>query len=338
MKKVLVLGGTGAMGVYLVPELIEMGYAVDVYSLDKETSDNPLLNYFVGDVTDNGFLKEILKKGYDAIVDFMIYSTKEFEVKCPLFLESTGQYVYLSSYRVYANDEVPIKETSPRLLDIMEKRDPDFYATDDYSLKKAKGEEMLKASGKNNWTVVRPAITYSKRRIQLVTLEGNSFVPRALQGKKVIVPKEALEKQATMSWAGDVGKMIAKLIFNEKAYGEAFTVSTSEHHTWGEIAEYYNELIGLEVVPVSNEDFVHALYDERYKQLGFYQLFYDRLFERVIDNSKILRVTGMKKEELMPLYDGLKLELSGMSLDTNWNTGDCSISQRMDEYLKKNGL
>ena len=30
MKKILVLGGTGAMGVYLVPKLIERGYAVDV--------------------------------------------------------------------------------------------------------------------------------------------------------------------------------------------------------------------------------------------------------------------------------------------------------------------
>lgn len=30
MKRVLVLGGTGAMGVYLVPKLAGMGYKVDV--------------------------------------------------------------------------------------------------------------------------------------------------------------------------------------------------------------------------------------------------------------------------------------------------------------------
>ena len=33
-KKVLVPGGTGAMGVYLIPELLHLGYAVDVVSLD----------------------------------------------------------------------------------------------------------------------------------------------------------------------------------------------------------------------------------------------------------------------------------------------------------------
>ena len=48
MKKVLVLGGTGAMGVYLVPKLVERGYAVDVLSLDDVTSDTPLLSYIKG--------------------------------------------------------------------------------------------------------------------------------------------------------------------------------------------------------------------------------------------------------------------------------------------------
>ena len=43
-KKVLVPGGTGAMGVYLVPELLKMGYKVDVVSLDDRESDNESLS------------------------------------------------------------------------------------------------------------------------------------------------------------------------------------------------------------------------------------------------------------------------------------------------------
>ena len=35
MNKVLVLGATGAMGKYLVPYLLEMGYAVDAVAMDK---------------------------------------------------------------------------------------------------------------------------------------------------------------------------------------------------------------------------------------------------------------------------------------------------------------
>jgi nucleoside-diphosphate-sugar epimerase len=332
-KKVLVLGGTGAMGVYMVPELIKMGYAVDVYALDKFESDNPRLNYYVANVTDIDVLKEVLSKKYDAVVDFMIWGGDSFFKVADLFLNSTSHYIYLSSYRVYADEEHPIKETSPRLYDIMKERDSEFFATPDYSLYKAKGEEYLKNSGKNNWTIVRPAVTYSKRRVQLVTLEGYAFVPRALDGKKVIIPKEALGKKATMSWAGDVGKMLARLVLNEKAYGEAYTASTSESHTWGEIADYYKELIGLEVYPVDTETYINVLFDENWRKAGRYQLIYDRLFDRVIDNSKILEVTGMKQEELTPLYEGLKRELSGINKDTNWINVNNTINLKMDEFF-----
>ena len=44
MKKVLVLGGTGAMGQFLVPELLELGYQVDAVTLDNVQSQNTLLN------------------------------------------------------------------------------------------------------------------------------------------------------------------------------------------------------------------------------------------------------------------------------------------------------
>ena len=48
-KKVLLIGGTGAMGTYLTPELLRKGYRVDVISVDHVSSDNPMLRYFTGD-------------------------------------------------------------------------------------------------------------------------------------------------------------------------------------------------------------------------------------------------------------------------------------------------
>lgn len=45
MKKVLVLGATGAMGQYLTPRLAEMGYLVDGVSLDAAISTHPNLKY-----------------------------------------------------------------------------------------------------------------------------------------------------------------------------------------------------------------------------------------------------------------------------------------------------
>ena len=77
MKKVLVLGATGAMGTYLVPLLLEKGYSVVGVSLDDVTSDHPNLRYIKAFATDLDFLKEILAEGFDGVVDFMIYRTKE---------------------------------------------------------------------------------------------------------------------------------------------------------------------------------------------------------------------------------------------------------------------
>ena len=334
MKKILVLGGTGAMGVYLVPKLIERGYAVDVASLDKVESDTPNLRYFTGDCMDVNYVGELLKNRYDGIVDFMIYKGDKFEQRHKMFLDNTSHYIYLSTYRIYANEEHPIKETSPRLLDAS--KDEDLLATDDYALYKAKGENVLLASDYNNWTAIRPAITYSKRRFQLTILEAPYVVGRTLRGKKLVLPKQAKDIQATMSWAGDVAEMIARLLFNPKAYREIYSVCTAEHMTWGEVADIYKELIGLEAVWVDMEDFLGILTHNSMNPMGTrYQLIYDRLFDRIMDNSKVLEVTGMKQSELTTLYDGLKRELAGVNADT---FAESKNSPVMDQYLKERGL
>ena len=253
----------------------------------------------------------------------------DFNERYELLLENTEHYFYLSTYRVYDGVEVPITEESPRLLD--NSKDRDFLATDDYSLFKARGEDVLRSSKYKNWTIVRPAITYSKRRFQLVTLEAHIAVARALKGLPVVIPKAALNVQATMSWAGDVAKMFAGLILNPEAYGEAFTLATAEHRTWSEIAEYYKEIIGLEYLAADTEDYLEIMGGHPGAR---YQLDYDRLFERVVDNSKVLRVAGLKQEDFISLRQGLEKELTALPKDVEWPDAS-AIWDRMDAYAKK---
>ena len=118
-KKVLVLGATGAMGQYLAPRLAEMGYLVDGVSLDVALSTHKNLKYIQANTKSEGVLDSLLANNYDCIVDFMIYDRDTFADWAPKLLSATDHYVYLSSYRVYANEEVPIKETSPLLNDIL---------------------------------------------------------------------------------------------------------------------------------------------------------------------------------------------------------------------------
>jgi len=329
-RKALLLGGSGAMGVYLAPELASMGYEVRVVSLDDVAFGDPRITCVKADAKSPERLKELLSEKFDAIVDFMIYSTEEFKEKRDLLLGGAEHYIFLSSYRVYS-ESVPLTEASPRLLDVS--KDKAFLATEDYSLYKARQEDVLQGSKYGNWTIVRPAITYSKRRFQLVTLEAPAHVARAMKGLPVVLPKEALSVQATMSWAGDVAKMIARLLLNPSALRERFTLATAEHRSWGEIAEYYREIIGLKYEAVDAEEYLKIFGSSDGAR---YQLAYDRMFNRVVDNSKVLKATGLKQSDFMTLRSGLEKELSALPKDAVWPDAS-GLWKGIDDCLKRLG-
>ena len=111
--KVLILGGTGAMGEPLCKLLGDRQFDVHVTSRRKHISDE--ITYHVGDAHDPVFLHDILNDNYDAIVDFMSYTTEEFKEKYSIFLEHTDQYVFISSARVYAPSSEKITEDSPHI-------------------------------------------------------------------------------------------------------------------------------------------------------------------------------------------------------------------------------
>ena len=144
MKKVLVLGGTGAMGRYTVPELLRLGFHVDVVALNELPSDSEHVQYVIANAMDDAWLTEYLKdRHYDAILDFMNYNLPAFESRAEFLLENTDHYLFLSSCRVYADEEVPVRESSPRLLDVSTNQE--YLATykTEYSLYKALEENIL---------------------------------------------------------------------------------------------------------------------------------------------------------------------------------------------------
>ena len=141
-KRVLVIGATGAMGQYLVPKLSELGYEIDALALDDPRQSYPNVTYYKANFKDKQVHDTFLAKNYDGIVDFMTYHTAEIATELPLLASSTDHYIYLSSCRVFANEECPIKESSPRLLDVS--KDTELLASDDYCMYKARGEDVLR--------------------------------------------------------------------------------------------------------------------------------------------------------------------------------------------------
>lgn len=334
-KKVLVIGATGAMGRHLVPELVKLGYQVTGVSLDVQNKPVPGVTYYTGDCFDMALLDSLLAQKFDGVVNFMDYDPKRpFQDYYKRFLDNTDHYIYLSSCRVYADEEVPVKETSPRLLEAS--KDKVFLASNNYSLRKARDEDLLWSTDYNNFTIVRPATTFAEMRYQLVTLEAKNTVGRARRGKKVVLPIQAKDTPATLCWGGDVAKMIARLLFKPETMREAYNVCSSESRTWGEIAEYYHKLCGLEAVWVDKEDYLELINLVPGTIGGRWQLEYARLFRRITDNSKMLSVTGLKQSDFMPLYDALKMMID--AIPEGYVFPETEVGQRMDAYLEAHGL
>lgn len=113
-------GGTGAMGAPLSKLLVASGNNVYVTSRSAHKSCERL-HYLQGNAKDEIFLKACLSRmHYDAIVDFMSYSTNQFDRRARLLLQSTKQYIFISSARIFAESKVPLTENSPRLLETVQ--------------------------------------------------------------------------------------------------------------------------------------------------------------------------------------------------------------------------
>lgn len=321
--RALLLGGTGAMGVYLQDELVSVGWDVFVTSRSARAS-RPHVTFLRGSAKDFVFLKSLSMENYDTVVDFMTWTPDNFERAMPILLGMAGQYVFLSSYRVFARTSV-ITETSPRLLESCP--DKKYVESGEYAIAKAREENQLRNSGFSNWTIVRPAITYSKERFQLGTLEAHEWLWRACRGFPVPMAQEILEKECTLTWGRDVARMIARLLGNPAAYGEDFNVSTSKHQPWGKVLSVYRSILDFDMrlVPLKSYE-RYCCWGDSY--LGYCpQLRYDRLVDRIIDNSKVLSVTGMDECDLASIDEGLSLEFCRFIYDSSFPTGISAYAQ-----------
>lgn len=272
----------------------------------------------------NVFLEKLLEKHWDVIVDFMIYSTLEFHRRVGLLLRAAGQYVYLSSSRVYADSASPITEDSPRLLDVC--RDPVYLATDEYALAKARQEDLLKNSGNRNWTVIRPYITYSETRLQLGVLEKESWLYRALHGRTIVFSKDIAPNTTTLTYGFDVARGIASILGVQGALGEVFHITHSEYHTWNEILSVY-----LDVLEKHFGKQPPVLIMDSFPDLksGKYQLIYDRRFNRRFDNTKIGGF--IDTSTFKPPLTGLKECLADFLEKPRFNLLPCRIEAKADK-------
>ena len=296
--EILILGGTGAMGVPLVKLLAKDHKLFVTTRSQKENKGN--ITYIQGNAKDREFFSTLMERRYDSIIDFMVYSTAELKERLPLLLDHTKQYFFFSSSRCYADSSTPITEDSPRLVDVC--TDPEYLSIDEYGMAKGREENLLRETGRTNWTIIRPYITYNSNRIQLGVYEKENWLRRALEGRTIVFPKDIAAQKTSLTYGPDVAGAIAELIGNEKAYGQAFHITTDESHTWGEILDFYcdkiEEITGKrpKVKLLEDSSGLMTVWNK-------WQIKYDRLYDREFNNTKIETVRG--KYIYKPTFEGL---------------------------------
>lgn len=287
------------MGTMLMKLLIEdKDNHVTITSRSSRSSEFENISYIKGDAKELSFLNEIVAENWDVIVDFMFYRTEEFKQRYMLFLEHANQYVFLSSARVYAFSEVPITENSPRLLDVSE--DKEFLATDDYALAKARCEDMLNSSGKNNYTIIRPSITYGDAQLRLGYYEKEQWLYRILKGRSLVFSEDIANQYTTMTKGSDVAEGIYSIIGKAEALGESFHITCEKAYTWNEILECYLNVLEKKL---GKRPKVIMTKKSTCLNIDKWHVMYCLSYSRRFDNTKIKQFTDV--DNFIDPLDGL---------------------------------
>ena len=327
---VLVLGGTGAMGTHLISFLSENSDINVVVTSRSERHSYENINYIVGNARDKEFMSYLLKNTYyDVIVDFMNYNYEEFLECHRALLEATDHYIFLSSSRVYANHEGRITENCPRLLETS--KDEAFLSTNRYALRKAREENILRQSGLTNYSIIRPYITYSNRRLQLGIYEKEEWLYRVLNDKPLIMTEGILDKTTTLSFGRDVSFGIYKIALG-KPIADAVHITTMENMTWLEILKLYASIIkqqtGKSIILYTSPEInkIEMLFE------GGYNTIYDRQWNRQFDNTMAERVCG--HIDYLSMREGLSSCLNEFLLDWK-DTGNDLFLPLNSEYERE---
>ncbi|CRZ34083.1 nucleoside-diphosphate-sugar epimerase [Herbinix hemicellulosilytica] len=324
--RILLIGGTGAIGTHLANVLAEMGHTVVVTSRKPHESKG-LIEYRQGNAKNTDFLISVLRENWDTIVDFMNYTTNEFSQRVGLLLNFTSQYIFLSSARVYEKNKEAITEESLRLLD--SSTDEVYLSTDEYALSKAREENMLRSAHKRNWVIIRPYITYSESRLQLGNFEKEHWLYRALKGRTIVFSKDINNRLTTLTYGLDVAKGIASLVGNTDTLGEIYNITCDYTVKWSEILDIYldtlEEKLGYRPKVIYQDLETFLKWNE-----GKYQIIYDRLFDRKFNCSKINKYINTK--DFIHVREGLRKCLNEFLSEPRFGKINWKLEAIKDRY------
>jgi len=154
--KILILGGTGFIGPHQVETALGRGHQVTIFNRGK-TAPNmfPQIENLLGD-RDND-LEALKGRKWDAVIDNSGHIPRWVRQSAELLEGNVGQYLYMSSLSIYADNTV-IGQTEDGKLQKLDDPTIEDNSAKNYGGMKALSEEFVRASFPKNNTLVRAGL------------------------------------------------------------------------------------------------------------------------------------------------------------------------------------
>ncbi len=319
--RVLFIGGTGIISSACAELAIQRG--IELYLLNRGQSTRPPAagaKLLQGDIRQReSALAALGGLQFDAVVDWVAFTTEHVQNDIELFRERSGQYIFISSASAY--------QTPPHFLPVTEST-PLHNPYWQYSRDKAACEALLLDVYRQEGfpaTVVRPSHTYD--RTLLPFHDGYTTVARMRSGKKVVVHGDGTSLW-TLTHHADFAVGFVGLLGNPHALGETFQITSDEWLSWNQIYEIVAQAAGAEPRLVHVPSDLIAAFDP---ELGA-GLLGDKAHSMIFDNSKIRRLVPDFNPRI-PFWQGAREILAWYDADPRRRAVDPYFDALQDRLI-----
>jgi len=225
--RVLIMGGTRFIGVYLTQVLLDQGHEVVLYNRGNKPAPAGV-KVIKGDRQNSTQLKENLSgESFDAIFDNNGRELSDTQPLVELFKDKIKHFVYVSSAGVYLKS------------DLMPHVEGDTVDPNSRHLGKHQTEAYLAETG-IPWTSIRPTYIYGPQNYN--DLEA-WFFDRIVRSRPLPIPGNGLHF-TQFGHVKDLAKAMAAVLGNENAVGQIYNVSGDRFVTFAGLARVCAEAAG----------------------------------------------------------------------------------------------
>ncbi len=332
--KILFIGGTGRLSKDVAQLASDLDNEVYIFTRGSKSRSSFVSEKYTciyGNIRNVDESKNTLSSYYfDVVIDFLSYNCQQLMDTLNILENKYSQFIFISTATVYNRDNYDEL--------ISEEKTPVGNDKWDYAYNKFLCEEYLNTYFKNrkeNYTIIRPGVTYGNTRIPYPIVPGNtqkeySFLYRIKINDPIPVFDNG-DTEITLTHTRDFAKGVLSLMGNESAFGEAFHITTSSTTTWGTVLDYLEKIMCTTIFRLQLTQ--KQIYDEipYYKDI----LLGDKGNTTKYDNSKICSVSENLTFDT-DLYEGLLEMVQFYESHPEFQQIDYFWMGSIDRLVKKN--